>query len=399
MSRNNCAIGKDYKPASYKGVAFVCQDVDYEGGRRVAEAEYPFANHTNAQDMGIKIKNFKLTAIFREDDHVGDARALFAACESPGPGLLVHPTYGGVTVICKSAKVKDDVETDQGETKAELEFVEYNAVGLFGALTSLFGVSSSGANAASQAGFTTSYRPIQVSPPWKQDVVQRAQDLVSIAETHYTRLLKPDSPAVNWRSSLKMKEVVQDDGLAVEAKRVDDALTEATTGISILTEDVTYKVRAFKQLANAAATPSTNLPAGVAEDSEEAVLSRTRFLAAIGLASTAMAAPYENVTQVLKAMKDVNVLLQDEAKAAYDICDNVLFLELRTYMINFTKMMYDRAYRLPPLVALDFMGSVYPLKAAYAMYGDAKRHRELERRNVLGTADARFFGVVVGVGQ
>src|SRR5262245_3127772 len=101
MSRTNCAIGKDYKQASYKGVGFMCQEVTYEGGRRTAEAEYPFANHTNAQDMGIRIKVFHLTAVFREDDHVGDARALFAACESPGPGLLVHPTYGGVTVICK----------------------------------------------------------------------------------------------------------------------------------------------------------------------------------------------------------------------------------------------------------------------------------------------------------
>jgi prophage DNA circulation protein len=399
MSRDNCTIGRDYKPASYKGVGFMCQDVDYEGGRRVAEAEYPFANHTNAEDMGIRIKSFHLTAVFREDSHVGDAKALFAACESPGPGLLVHPTYGGITVICKTAKIKDNVEEGQGESHAELEFVEFNAIGIFGALTSLFGVSSSGANAASQAGFTTSYRPIQISPPWKLDVVQRAQDLVSVAETNYTRLLTPSSPAVNWRSSFKMKEVVQDDGLAVEAKRVDDALTEATTGISMLTEDVPYKIRAFKQLANAAAVPSTGLPVGVAAESEEAVLSRTRFLAAIGLASTAMAAQYDNVTQIIKAMKEVLTLLEDEAKAAYDVCNNSLFLELRAYMVNFSKLMYDRAYRLPPLIAVDFGGSVYPLKAAYAMYGDAKRHRELERRNVLGTMDARFFGVVVGVGR
>jgi prophage DNA circulation protein len=399
MSRTNCAIGKDYKAASYKGVGFMCQEVTYEGGRRVAEAEYPFANHTNAQDMGIRIKTFHLTAVFREDDHVGDARALFAACESPGPGLLVHPTYGGITVICKTVKVKDNIETDQGQSSADLEFTEYNAVGLFGAIMSLVGVSSSGANAASEAGFTVRYRPIKISNPWKQEVIQKAQDLVSVAETNYTRLLKADSPATYWRASLRMIEVVQDDVVAQSADRVNESLVEATTGISLLTEDVSYKTRAFKAIANAASTASVELPFGIAEDSEEALLSRTRFLAAIGLANVVMAATYDNVTQVFNAMDSVRTLLDDEARAAYDACDNGLFLEIQRYTISFIKLMYDRAYRLPPLIAVDFVGSVYPLVAAYAMYGDAKRHRELERRNLLTTADSRFNSVVVGVGR
>jgi len=120
MSRSNCAIGKDYVPASFKGVQFVCTDADIEGGRRGAEGEFPFGENTAYADLGRKIRVFHLTAAFREDDHVLDAQALFAACESPGPGILVHPTRGTHMAACRSVKVSDKVEEEAGLTTAEL---------------------------------------------------------------------------------------------------------------------------------------------------------------------------------------------------------------------------------------------------------------------------------------
>src|SRR5262245_33307215 len=129
MSRTNCAIGKDVVPASFKGVGFQCTDADAEGGRRGAEGEFPFGEDTAYADLGRKIRVYHLTAVFREDDHVGDSSALFAVCESPGPGILVHPTRGTVMAACRSCKVSDKLEEGQGETTAELEFVEANPVG------------------------------------------------------------------------------------------------------------------------------------------------------------------------------------------------------------------------------------------------------------------------------
>ncbi|RPH73630.1 hypothetical protein EHM76_05065, partial [bacterium] len=52
MSRTNCAIGKDYVPASFKGVQFYCVDADVEGGRRGAEGEFPFGEETAYADLG-----------------------------------------------------------------------------------------------------------------------------------------------------------------------------------------------------------------------------------------------------------------------------------------------------------------------------------------------------------
>jgi hypothetical protein len=394
MSRTNCAIGKDYVPASFKGVGFYCTDADIEGGRRGAEGEFPFGEHTAYADLGRKIRVYKLTAYFREDNHVFDSGALFAVCESPGPGILVHPTRGTVLVACRSIKVSDKIEEAAGETTAEMEFVEANPVGggLFG---SLFGIISTALMAVSSASFQRDYRPKQISQPWRADVINTAQTLVGATATVAAYPLTASSSAQDWRDLLYMQEVARDDVVAAEAVNVDRALTTGFLSISTHMQDPDVKYKAFRKLANVATVPTT-LPSGVARESEEAVLSRHRVLAAIGMAEAAMGRKYGYLSEGLMAMDQVLAVLRDEEKAAYDVCDNALFLELRKYSVEFAKMMNDLSYRLPGLVRVNFSGGVHPLVAAYAIYSDAKRHRELEEHNVID-ANGRFGPIVVGV--
>ncbi|MGY3615659.1 DNA circularization N-terminal domain-containing protein [Bradyrhizobium sp. USDA 10063] len=393
MSRTNCAIGKDYVPASFKGVQFYCTEADVEGGRRGAEGEFPFGEQTAYADLGRRIRSYNLTAMFREDDHVSDSGALFAACESPGPGILVHPTRGAVMVACRKIKLTDKIEDEAGQTYAEMEFVEANTIGGFAG--SLFGIISSGLSTTSRDSFIRDYRPTLVSQPWRTDIIDRAQSLVDVVATTAIQTMPPDATAQKRRDALRMQEVAQDDGLAASAGNIDKALSTGFIAIADNVQDPATKFRTMKRLANAASHIST-LPAGVAEESEEAVLSRHRVLAAIGMAEAAMAQKYGYVDEALAAMDAVLAVLEDEAQVAYDNCDNPLFLELRKYATEFNKMMNDLAYRLPSLVAVDFMGGVHPLVAAYAIYKDAKRHRELELRNKVD-ANGRFSPIVVGV--
>lgn len=394
MSRTNCAIGKDYAPASFKGVGFWCTEADIEGGRRGAEGEFPFSEITAYADLGRKIRVYRLKAVFREDDHVGDSSALFAACESPGPGILVHPTRGAVMVACRSCKVSDKLEQEAGQTEAELDFVEANPVGGgFGGL--LFGIISSGLNAASSASFRRDYQPTRVSQPWRTDVINRAQSLVEAVRQTTVRTLPLDASTKDWRDTLKLEEVATDDGLAAVAENVDKALTYGFSATAKNIKDPRERFTTLRQLANAG-TGTLVLPSGDAVLSEQAVLSRHRVLAAIGMAEAAMATIYAYLDEALRAMDTVLAVLQDEAKAAYESCDNGLFLELRKYATDFAQMMNNLAYRLPGLVITDFMGGVHPLVAAYAIYNDSKRHRDLEKRNIVD-ANGRFAPIVVGI--
>jgi prophage DNA circulation protein len=396
MSRTNCAIGKDYVPASFKGVQFYCQEADIEGGRRGAEGEFPFGEQTAYADLGRKIRVFHLTAAFREDDHVSDSQALFAACESPGPGMLVHPTRGVVMAACRSVKVKDKLEEAAGETTAELEFVEANSMGLGGFAGSLFGIISSGLNGASSDSFYRDYTPTFVAQPWRADVINTAQSLVGETATTATHVLTAKSPPSMWRTVFKAQEVERDDGLATFAKNVDRAMTDSFTVVAANIPEAVDKFRTFKRLANVATTISAPPAPEVAIKSEEAVLSRHRILSAINMAEAAMGRTYSYLDEGLMAMDQVMKVFEDEAKAAYDVCDNVLFLEIKNYATQFAKMMYDLSYRLPGLVRVNFSGGVHPLTAAYVIYKDAKRHRELETKNIVD-ANGRFAPMVTGV--
>lgn len=395
MSRTNCAIGKDVVPASFKGVQFWCTEADIEGGRRGAEGEFPFGEDTAYADLGRKIRVYHLTAVFREDDHVGDASALFAACESPGPGILVHPTRGTQMVACRMCKVSDKLEDAAGESTAELEFVEANSAGS-GLGGSLFGIITTNLNNASQAVFLRDYQPMHVSQPWRNDVINTAQKLVGATHTVLVQTLPADATAQQWRVALRMEEVATDDGLAGIPTAVDIVEKFGFAGIQTNVVDQETKFRLMRGLANVAAVSSTLPESGGAAHAEEAAISRHRVLAGIGMAEAAMGRKYSYVDQALQAKDMVLEILNGEAQVAYDNCDNELFLELRKYMIDFSKMMHDLAYRLPGLVIVNFAGGVHPLVAAYVIYNDAKRHRDLELRNRID-ANGRFMGPVSGI--
>jgi hypothetical protein len=395
MSRTACAIGKDVVPASFKGVPFYCTEADIEGGRRGAEGEFPFGENTAYADLGRKIRVYHLTAFFRDDNHVWDSQAVFEACQSPGPGILVHPTRGAVMVACRSVKVKDNLEDSAGETSAEMEFVEANVGGIGGLFGSIFGIISSTLFATSQASFMRDYQPMLVSQPWKEDIVDKAQFLIAAVANVAEHVVVADSPASDWRSIFRMHEVAQDDGLALSGVNVDDALVQGFNLITRNVQDAKAKYDIHRKLVNVV-TPLMRFPPGTATDSSESVMSRFRILAGIGMAEAAMGRRYVTVDECLMARTAVMTVFDDEARVAYSACDNGLFLEIKKYATEFSKMMYDLSYRLPGKVLVNFSGGVHPLVAAYAIYKDAKRHRELEERNVVD-ANGRFGPIVAGV--
>jgi DNA circularisation protein N-terminus len=394
VSRSACAIGKDVVPASFKGVPFYCTEADIQGGRRGAEGEFPFGEHTAYADLGRKIRVYALTAYFRDDSHVWDSQALFAACESPGPGILVHPTRGAVMVACRSVKVKDKLEESAGETSAEMEFVEADT-GFTGIGASIFGIISSTLLTVSQASFLRDYTPTIVPQPWKVDVINKAQSLIEAVAKVSEHVVVSGSPANDWRAIFRMWEVVNDDGLAESGPIVDDAMSQGFALINRNVVDAKAKFDIFRRLVNVA-VHETNLPVGPAVESDEAVVSRHRIQAAIGMADAAMGRKYATIDDCLAARDTVMTVLNDEAKAAYADCDNALFLEITKYATEFSKMMYDLSYRLPGQILVNFSGGVHPLVASYTIYKDAKRHRELEERNMVD-ANGRFGMIVSGV--
>lgn len=92
------------RPASYRGLRFAIPDDDIGFGRRVITHEYPGRDDPFHEDMGAAARVMNVTALIGGAVFLQDAAAFEAALEEKGPGTLVHPHYGEITVIVKTVR-------------------------------------------------------------------------------------------------------------------------------------------------------------------------------------------------------------------------------------------------------------------------------------------------------
>ncbi|UPT53294.1 putative tail biosynthetic protein [Synechococcus phage Ssp-JY38] len=385
-----------YLPGSFNGVPFVATDVTSEHGRRGAEGEFPFGENTAYADLGRRIRTYNISARFQENNHILEAAALIAACELPGPGVLVHPTRGVLNVACRSLKVNDKIENEQGVTYVEMEFVEGNVwpngLSLIG---QFLGLALGTIIGAARTSFNERYQPSSVQQHRRAQVVQTEQDAIGQIRVQYEGVVS-GTPAqdelTTWRAIADMREVEGDDTLAADTEIADRALALSMNAVALQSSGTT-QYQAFRELANWAATPVA-LP-GAAGESVDAVLSTMRTIAAAYMAEAATEIPPATMTEAFMRLDAITTILEGEEEVAYARCDNPLFLAIREFKVQVQTLLYAQAYNSPRLIEYNFNGAVHPLVAAYAIFGDAKRHRELERSNIIGD-QGRFTTAVLG---
>ena len=86
------------QPASWLGRPFLVRTENVRGGRRVAVHEYPDKDNVWPEDLGRLPRAFALEGYIVGDDCAAQRQALQDAAEAEGPGELIHPTFGSVTV-------------------------------------------------------------------------------------------------------------------------------------------------------------------------------------------------------------------------------------------------------------------------------------------------------------
>ena len=111
------------QPASFRGAAFRVSGHEHGTGRRLVEHRYPGKDGTWHEDLGLKAREFTVEAFVLGDDYMTRRDALLAACETRGPGLLVHPYLGRKRVKCRDVRQRES--TAEGRmSRLTLEFVE-----------------------------------------------------------------------------------------------------------------------------------------------------------------------------------------------------------------------------------------------------------------------------------
>lgn len=369
-----------YLPASFKGFPFDAMDARSEHGRRGATGEFPFGENTAYADLGRRIRKYPLRARFVTNDHVAQASAFATVCESKGSGPLVHPTRGLVNVACVHAKFSDNILEEQGITYVDLEFVEANdwpnGLQLGG---SLLGLAVGTILAVARETFLQKYNPVAIPIHRRQDVLNDASSIIFQIHDEYAAATS-SAPTIDiYDVRDELIQTAKDTFLLSKPKVVDETIA---LGINAVADKLTgdAKVQAMRRIANSI---SARQAKGRAVDSQDALHSLTRIVSGVFMAQGIVEQSFANSTVAFQYYDRITALLQAEARIAYDNCDNNLFLAIREFTINTQNAILKKAYNAPALVRYSMTGGHHPLVAAYQIFGDAKRHRELELGNAI----------------
>jgi prophage DNA circulation protein len=95
------------QPGSWRGVGFIMDTAATRAGRRTALHEYPYRDTVWVEDLGKAPRRFTFQAFLTGDDVYQQRDKMIAACETAGPGTLVHPTLGTLECVLLDFAVTD----------------------------------------------------------------------------------------------------------------------------------------------------------------------------------------------------------------------------------------------------------------------------------------------------
>jgi prophage DNA circulation protein len=109
---------------SFRDVPFLTEASEAEVGRRTALHEYPLRDKPYAEDMGRKARRFTLDIYVLGKEYMAGRDALINAFEKAGPGILVHPYLGEMTVTVIEARGPRESTREGGMARFSVTFVE-----------------------------------------------------------------------------------------------------------------------------------------------------------------------------------------------------------------------------------------------------------------------------------
>ncbi|HCS44012.1 MAG TPA: hypothetical protein DIW52_14490 [Pseudomonas sp.] len=113
----------NYRPASFRGVPFYVESADSTHGRRQAVHEHAQRDVPYTEDLGRKAREFSVSGYLIGLEYQTQRDELIKACETAGPGVLVHPYRGEMTVTCRGLGVSES-SGEGGMCVVKLTFLE-----------------------------------------------------------------------------------------------------------------------------------------------------------------------------------------------------------------------------------------------------------------------------------
>jgi len=122
-----------FREGSFRGVPFKTEKHELEGGRRKQDREYAKRDLGDSEDLGRKLKKFRLELFVLDVDYFAARDALQDALDAEGPGILVHPYKGTIRVQAGAYTLVETVK-EGNKAKFTVEFSEKGPANQFPAI-------------------------------------------------------------------------------------------------------------------------------------------------------------------------------------------------------------------------------------------------------------------------
>lgn len=114
---------EELQPARFRNAAFHVSAGGGAGGRRTAVHQYPEQNKPFVEDLGGEAETWRIDAFVIGDDYKTARDALRAALREYGPGVLVHPLHGQISLQVQSWEFSETTE-EGGSCTFKITFVD-----------------------------------------------------------------------------------------------------------------------------------------------------------------------------------------------------------------------------------------------------------------------------------
>ena len=401
----------NYRPASFRGAGFFVAKAESSHGRRQAVHEAAQRDIPYTEDLGRKAREFSISGYMLGAEYDVARKTLEEACEKAGPGVLVHPYRGELTVVCRGLNISESSD-EGGMCSITLTFLEAGEASYPSAKVDSVNAISAKAGEVTEAGkenfvsdFLTKGYPSFVAEAATTQI-QGLSDFLSSPEF----IVSSDIQAVSDYYD-KVKSIGSDAfdliqkpfELADQVVGAISSIRSAFGGSAFgMLMSLYSQYFSSEESSSSAKTPSrqqvvrnTNAVAGlvrqtaISQAAVAAVVTQTtEDVSNGGTKTTSEPTNYDSYESAIAVRTELADRLDEESEATNSDLVYIAVTDLRTAVVQAVP---DPEQDLPRLATFSPRQTLPSLVVAYQLYGDASRAEDIVTRN-----DPRRPGFLTG---
>lgn len=401
----------NYRAATFRGVGFFVATADSSHGRRQAVHETAQRDVPYTEDLGRKSREFSITGYLLGKEYDVAREELIKVCEQAGPGVLVHPYRGELTVVCRGLNVSESSD-EGGKCTLSMTFLEAGEasypsakVDSVNAISAKAGEVTESAKENFVADFLTKGYPAFVADAATTQI-KGLSDFLSSPEF----IVSSDIQAVSDYYD-KVKGIGSDAFNLIQAPfefagQVVDAISSIRSAfggsafgmlMSLYnqyfpsTDGSSSAGTASRQqvVNNTSAVSALVRQAALSEAAVAAVVTQTtEDVSNGGTKTTSEPTKYDSYEAAIAVRTELSDRLDEESETTSSDLVYVAVTDLRTAVVQAVP---DPEQDLPRLATFSPRQTLPSLLVAYQLYGDASRAEDIVLRN-----DPRRPGFLIG---